>query len=139
MQHIRKLSLCIGLCALLAAVPLAPVAEESLAASGDDGLLSTEMIVAGEETGQVSRRSTTIQTGHPETFFALGLLHEFGHGVPVDPYRAAQYYYQAAALYAARGEMDHFTTCRDAMRRLNPEHPYLKPLQELITERHRPA
>jgi len=117
----KKSSICAVVCAFLTCTSLAAVAAENT------------------PTEQASRQSQLRSNGHPETLFALGVVYEFGHGVPADPYRAAQYYYQAAALYAARRAMNHFRTCRDAMRRLNPEHPYLKPLQELVTERERPA
>jgi len=126
----KKASICAVVCILLTGTSLAPLAGEDTPVDNSLGITPTE---------QASRQSRVRSDGHPETLFALGVVYEFGHGVPADPYRAAQYYYQAAALYAARGSMHHFRTCRDAMRRLNPEHPYLKPLQELVTEHERPA
>ena len=126
----KKVSICAVVFALLACTSFSAVAAENTPTVNRPGIAPTE---------QASRKSQLRSTGRPDTLFALGVVYEFGHGVPVDPYRAAQYYYQAAALYAARGAMNHFRTCRDAMRRLNPEHPYLKPLEELVTEHEQPA
>ena len=107
--------------------------------------LATTLVIApmvshaDEDTSRSSQHRAASPNNRAETLFALGIVYEFGHGVPADPYRAAQYYYRAAAMYAARGALQHFNTCRDAMRRLNPEHPYLKPLEKLVDDRFHPA
>jgi hypothetical protein len=88
----------------------------------------------GEEAdtpGPLSHSRPAVRHDHPETFFALGLVYEYGHGVDIDQYRAAQYYFQAGAIYAVQGARDKFTICVTALRRLNPDHPFLKSLLEI--------
>jgi len=139
MPPVRKSSLGVLLSTLLVLAPMAPVAGQAVTPAIGEHAHPHAASRSASGATQASRHRTVSPRRRAETYFALGMVYEFGHGVPVDPYRAAQYYYQAAALYAARGALHHYNTCRDAMRRLNPDHPYLKPLQELVDTKNHPA